>query len=48
MTTEELINTVRDFHGDTSRSPAETLEGLKEVAGEVDAMIEALEIEVDE
>lgn len=42
MTTDELMQQVNAYIGDTSRSTTETREGLEEVRDEIEIMIEAL------
>lgn len=42
MEVEELKAKVSEFFGDTSRSPSETREGLEEVVGHIELLIESL------
>ncbi|BAO58553.1 hypothetical protein FDH89_gp09 [Pseudomonas phage phiR18] len=42
MTKDELMEAVRGFYGDTSRSREETRELLEEVRDEIDILIESL------
>jgi hypothetical protein len=43
MTLEEVKDALNKFFGDTSRSPAETREGLMELVAELDIMFDALD-----
>lgn len=45
MTKQELIQAIHNFHADTSRSQAQTREGLEEAASLIDLLIEASEVE---
>ena len=45
MTKQELIQAIHNFYADTSRSQAQTREGLEEAASLIDLLIEASEVE---
>jgi hypothetical protein len=42
MTTEELMNALKKYYGDTSRSREETREGLEEVRDQINLLIDSL------
>ncbi len=46
MSPKQLIQHIRDFNGDTSRSPEKTLEALEEARDELDMLIDALKGEL--
>lgn len=50
MTEDQLIEALNKFHGDTSRSPELTLEGLERLREELEPMIDGLRmtIQMDE
>ena len=43
MTKQELIQAIHNFHADTSRSQAQTREGLEEAASLIDLLMDALD-----
>lgn len=43
MSIEEILEAIQAYYGDTSRSREETREGLDEVAGELETLLETLE-----
>ena len=43
MTEEELLDTIRAFYTDTSRTKEETVEGLQNALEDIQMYIEALE-----
>ena len=42
MTTQELMEAIQRYYGDTSRSREETREGLEEVRDQIDLLIDSL------
>ncbi|MDG9784667.1 hypothetical protein [Metapseudomonas otitidis] len=44
-TKEQIVETIKEFYGDTSRSREETREALEEVRDELEILIESLEDE---
>lgn len=48
MTTQELIETIQDYFGDTGRSPEETKAGLEEAASIIELQIGAIDEQADE
>lgn len=45
MRIEDVMEVVREYYGDTSRSREDTREGLEELVAEVETLIETLEDE---
>lgn len=43
MSVEQLRKAVQDFYGDTSRSRAETKEGLEEILCDIETLIASLD-----
>lgn len=43
MTREQLLDTIRDFYKDTTRTSEETLEGLQDALEDIQMYIETLE-----
>lgn len=46
MSIETVIDAINKFHGDTSRSPESTLEGLERLIEEIEPMIDGLKMTI--